>query len=232
MEMAGYSQEQIEAALSDIGLDVDLGPFEGALDTAVEEAAKAGEDIAAASAMDSQLVTDKATSTDVSQGLGYNLQTQTATGFVTIPNIRTSEIGYPQIVGSPQRASVTYPYFKMVPDTEEVETTKEVSGSALRIKHLGKTYGGNIKKVQRNPSSKKGSGSKKGKSGGSTKKPTTAKTSTTTIQSKGLTHQHDPYEQQNKAIARQSDVLKTLQNQQKTINATTKKVQHYGVTNA
>ena len=231
MQQAGYSQSQIQSALSGIGIDVDLAPYEQGLNKAIDDAKQAGKYAGAGFAANAgtDIKVNKQTFTDEDEDLQEipEYKTQEVTGDYYYPVIHASNAPFgPQIDSVEQgHFTVRHPNFK--PVKGQVSKNKKqttTTAHALEVVSATKSGGGKIasynKPAQRSARKARGSGGGGGKKGGggSSAKPSIAKTNTTKIDTKKKTQENDPYYKVNKSLDKQSTLLKRLQDQEKNLS--------------
>ena len=228
MQQAGYAQADIENALSGIGIDVDLAPYEAGLNQAIDDAEIAGQTASDYFAQNAGVDVKTNTQTTVSDNSttipehDYDIDYAIADGG-TIPvlDFSGSRNGLPTRVQQiPIRMS--YPVYRPKKKSTTIEGQVETAATALEVIGAHKSSGGNISHYN-SPTSRANRAAKKSSSGGggskgssgSAKQPSIAKISTDTISTKPKQTPYNPYEEIEKSYERQEDLLKDLDDLEK-----------------
>ena len=227
MQQAGFAQSEIEDALSGLGLDVDLAPYEAGLNKAIDDAGIAGQSASDYFAKNAGVNTKITTQTDevsaenVIPGEKYNVTY--AEGNYEYPDIEfgTGDLG-PSIVGvTPRSFKIRYPQFIPEATTEKVESTTQATGMGLEVIGAHASSGGKISSYNKpgNRTSRKARNSKPsgggGKGGGKSSTPKTGTKIQNKLDTKSKEKIYNPYEQVDKELERQEKQLKTLQDLEK-----------------
>ena len=223
MQQAGYAQTEIEAALSGMGIDVDLAPYNAQLQSAAKNAANAGKLASDYFANNAgvNVKTKTQSKTEQYENSSPNLDYDVVplTGTYTYPIIEQGILG-PSVSSTPGEMKITYPAFRPKQSQTIQEGQSTSVATALEVIGATKSSGGKISNynmpAQRNArKARTGSGGSKGGGKGSSSKPSQAKKNTTKIETKKKTTEKDPYYKNTLALEKQSNVLKKIQDQQK-----------------
>ena len=227
MQQAGYAQAEIESALSGMGIDVDLAPYNAQLQTAAKNAAAAGKlasDYFANNAgVDVKTKTQSKTESYENSSPNLDYDVVPLSGTYSYPVIEEGVLG-PTVNPTPATMKITYPAFRPKQSQTVQEGQSTSVATALEVIGATKSSGGKISNynmpAKRNARKARsgGGGGKKGGGGGSSAKPSIAKTNTTKIDTKKKTQENDPYYKVNKSLDKQSTLLKRLQDQEKNLS--------------
>lgn len=220
MQQAGMSQTEIESALSGIGIDVDLAPYEEGLNQAIDDAMNAGllasDAFASNAGVDAQTKSETEQATDNVEYAGHTVDVSPVYGTqVTFPIEATTIPGssIPAISSGP--AQVVHPSFPQVtvtPTPVSTEVSKETTSTALEVIGARKSSGGHLSHTNKSGGNKKagkgGGGGKKGGKGGGGSKPKEPN------KAKGATNKADRYRNNTVKANKLTDSLTKLQKQQ------------------
>ena len=158
MQASKWSREQIENALSGIGLDIDLEPYNKDLQDAVDNMDTAQAEIVKIAEKGAQAVADAtATDTEVEAKTQDYTEKHEGIDWEQVPNPITVDGTYvrPLYRNDPQNGSVlygfdtlkysqTYAGISVRPIPKSMDATNQVTGTALRVKSGSYSRGGNI----------------------------------------------------------------------------------------
>lgn len=235
MQQAGMSQAEIESALSGIGIDVDLAPYEEGLNQAVDDAMNAGllasDAFASNAGVDAKTKSETEQTTDNVEYAGHTVDVSPVYGSqVTFPIQATTIPGSPIPAISSGPAQVVHPSFPQVtvtPTPVSTEVSKETTSTALEVIGARKSSGGHLSHTNKSGGNKKagkgggGKGGKGGKGGGGkAKEPNKAKGATNkadryrnnTVKANKLANQMTKLNKQQERLTGK-DSLKNLQKQ-------------------
>ena len=221
MQQAGMAQADIENALSGLGIDVDLAPYEEGLNAAIDEANEAGklssDAFASNAGVNSTITTSTDTATDTMQAPGYDVTPTDVPFNISLPIVAPAMypgIAIPTFTGGTASAPGSYPSIEVTPKTEPVEATKETTGMGLQVVGARKSSGGKVSHKNATGGNKKSSGGKGGKGkkgkGGKGKKGSTK----TPKAQKPITDKPDRYHDVNLKLKDIDNDLSKIQKQQ------------------
>ena len=163
MQEAGYARQEIENALSGIGIDVDLQPMVNAENEAIDLSAAAGRMVSDAFAVgagvDARLKTETDSVEDAIETAGYTVNMKPVSGSVTIQPFTHSVtpildeagnvVGSSQVAdfGETKTATMEYPQVETVPTKSTSKASKQTSATALQVVGATKSSGGQISHV-------------------------------------------------------------------------------------
>lgn len=229
MEQAGYAQDQIENALSGMGIDVDLVPYEAGLNQAIEDAIKTG-----------RLVSDH-----FAQNAGVNAKVHTETtstpSQTVIPSqeyevsYQTGRTIYPDFeIGSGPVPTISFngyrdvatrvPVFLPKSNPQVVEGETQSVATGLEVIGATKSSGGKISHFNSSParsartgraSTKSSRGSGGGGSSSKPKAPSVEKLQKISKPTQNVTAERDPYHDINLALEKQETLLEDIQKKDK-----------------
>ena len=179
MQQAGMAQSEIQSALSGLGIDVDLAPYEQGLNEVVDKALQAGllasDAFASTAGVDSKTVSQTDQATDNVEYAGHEIDVSPVYGSqVTFPIRATTIPGSPIPAIQSGDAQVVHPSFPQVtvtPTPVSTEVSKETTSTALEVVGARKSSGGHLSHTNKSGGNKKSSGGGKGKKGGGGSKP-------------------------------------------------------------
>ena len=220
MQQAGMAQADIENALSGLGIDVDLAPYEEGLNSAIDQAAEAGmlssDAFAGNAGVNSTITTSTDTAQDTVQAPGYDVTPTDVPFSISLPVVAPAMypgVAIPTFTGGIATAPGSYPSIEVTPKTESVEATKETTGTGLQVVGARKSSGGKVSHKNASGGNKKSSGGKgkggKGKKGGGKK----GSTKTPKVQ-KPITDKPDRYHDVNLKLKDIDNDLGKLQKKQ------------------
>ena len=235
MQQAGMSQAEIESALSGIGIDVDLAPYEQGLNQAIDDAMNAGllasDAFASNAGVDAQTKSDTEQATDNVEFAGNTVSVDSVTGTLSVPTMQASIVpGSPiplYTLGPTQQETLQFPQVTVTPTPQTTEVSKETTSTALEVVGARKSSGGHLSHTNKSGGNKKagkgggGKGGKKGGGGGSkAKEPNKAKGATNkadryrnnTVKANKLANQMTKLNKQQERLTGK-DSLKNLQKQ-------------------
>ena len=168
MQAAGMAQEDIEKALSGLCLNVDLGPYEDALDQAAADAALAGamasDSFASNAGVDTETKSETVEDEDTKEVIGWDAVATEVPLSGSVPNIQSSTDGGVQVNGNiPLTGS--FPSVDITPTNDTQTETKSTTATALEVKGATKSSGGNLSHSNR-PGGRNRSGGRGGRGGG------------------------------------------------------------------
>lgn len=154
MQEAGYAQQEIEAALSGLGIDIDLQPYENALNASIMQASEAGtlvsDAFASGAGVNVSTKTETSSVEDNVQAAGYEVRMRDVSSSVVTPRymyaVTPTDFGnsYIPMLQGYQSASVHYPSVETVPTKANNKAKKETSATALQVVGATKSSGGKV----------------------------------------------------------------------------------------
>ena len=218
MQQAGMAQSEIQSALSGLGIDVDLAPYEESLQGAIQMAAAAGMDtsdmFAANAGVDVQTKSETEQATDAVQFAGNQVSVENIPGTLSVPTMQASMIpGSPiplYTLGPTQEETLQFPQVTVTPTPQTTEVSKETTSTALEVVGARKSSGGHLSHTNKSGGNKKaGKGGGKGRKGGGggskAKEPNKAK---------GATNKPDRYRNNTVRANKLANSMDKLQKQQ------------------
>lgn len=175
MQQAGMSQAEIESALSGIGIDVDLAPYQEGLNQAIDNAKDAGllasDAFASNAGVDAKTKSETEQATDAVQFAGNQVSVENIPGTLSVPTMQASIIpGSPiplYTLGPTQEETLQFPQVTVTPTPQTTEVSKETTSTALEVVGARKSSGGHLSHTNKTGGNKKaGSGGGKGGKGG------------------------------------------------------------------
>ena len=219
MQQAGMAQSEIQSALSGLGIDVDLAPYEESLQGAIQMAAAAGMDtsdmFASNAGVDVQTKSETEQATDNVEFAGNTVSVDNIPGTLSVPTMQASMIpGSPiplYTLGPTQEETLQFPQVTVTPTPQTTEVSKETTSTALEVVGARKSSGGHLSHTNKSGGNKKAGkgsgGGKKGGGGGSSKAKEPNK-------AKGATNKADRYRNNTVKANKLANQMTKLQKQQ------------------
>ena len=234
MQEAGYARQEIENALSGIGIDVDLQPMVNAENEAIDLSAAAGRMVSDAFAVgagiNASLKTQTASAEDNIQAAGFETKMQDISSPVVTPQfgyaVTPTDFGISMIpmLQGVQTAYVHYPSVITSPTKSDNKAKKETTATALQVVGATKSSGGQISHINTpaaraaKTSTPKTSTPRTSTPRTSTPKTSTPKTSTTKTKKpasmKPIKQERDRYHDVNIEISRLDHQLEQIEDKQ------------------